>query len=731
MKNAQKAVPLRMLMLLTVCVLVFTAIPALSFASEVSDENLFDKDDPYFTEGYNYVESTGEITNEIHSFMTGYIPVSPGDIMQLNLHSTQDAYHIKYALFDENKVWKSTFKNEYLSELTVRIFDPGFIRFSVYGLDFEKTITIYRTQGRVEAEVDNNDTIVVSQQNENVMVQTTKEDRSEDWVDVLDRQDPDFLDRKNFVYETGEIVDEYNSFISGFIPVAKGDTIVLDLNSSKTSPFVKYALYNEKKVWQKTVKLYDVSDLVVSITEPGFIRISVNNRMFINMASIYRRAATTLYADQQISNVILPAIAVVNGNRIAFNKNYMSAETIDLFDKNDPDFVMNKGYRQLTGDIVDDEGSFMSGFIPVVSGQVVVVNITKSSQFAKYILFDQNMNWISTSRVDNPTMLVIPITETGYFRFHGHDNAINGTSIMIPTVTKLDINAISDNLADRLQRLEVSIPSSKQVDVMLFMGQSNMAGRGATTEDHPEDAPAVIDGAGWEFRAITDPTKLYPIDKTFGAGENVTGAIDDKKQKTGGLVPSFVNAYYTHNGQVPVVCVSASEGATSLADWQPGTPRLEDAISRLNACVSWLESNGYTIRHRYMVWCHGETDVKQTEEWFNEQFGQMLDEMLSSGIEKCFLIRIGNANPVSEDFVNMMAYQTRLCKENRNVVMVSMTLSGLLNKGMMKDDLHYYQEGYNFCGEDAGVNAAYYVTTGKEPMIYDPQFQELYISEVN
>ena len=78
----------------------------------------------------------------------------------------------------------------------------------------------------------------------------------------------------------------------------------------------------------------------------------------------------------------------------------------------------------------------------------------------------------------------------------------------------------------------------------------------------------------------------------------------------------------------------------------------------------------------------------------------------------------------------MMKYQTRLCKENRDVVMVSMTLSGLLNKGMMKDDLHYYQEGYNFCGEDAGVNAAYYVTTGKEPMIYDPQFQELYISEV-
>ena len=107
MNNAQKTVLLRMLMLLTVCVLVFTAIPALSFATEVSDENLFDKDDPFFAEGYNFVESTGEIVKEEHSFMTGYIPVSPGDIMQLNLHSTQDAYHIKYALYDENKVWQS------------------------------------------------------------------------------------------------------------------------------------------------------------------------------------------------------------------------------------------------------------------------------------------------------------------------------------------------------------------------------------------------------------------------------------------------------------------------------------------------------------------------------------------------------------------------------------------------------------------------------------------------
>ena len=722
---------LRLLLCLLASLLAVTALPVLSSAEEVSDENLFSTSDPYFVEGYNFIESTKEITEEENSFMTGYIPVSPGDIMRLNLNSTENSRFIKYALFDENKAWQSTFKNYELSELTVRIFDPGFIRFTVYGLFFEKSITIYRTTGRQDADADNNDTIMVSRQNENVVVQTNKDDRSEDYVDRLDRQDPDFQDRKNFVFETNVIVDEPNSFISGYIQVGKGDSIVLDLNSKEESPFVKYALYNEKKEWQQTVKLTGVSNLVVSITDPGYIRISVNNRMFINMASIYRRAPTTLYADQQIEKVILPAIAVVNGNRVAFNKNYLSNETIDLFDKNDPDFVMNRGYKQLTSEIVDDEGSFMSGFIPVVSGQVVVVNFTKSSQFAKYVLFDQNMNWISTSRVDRPSMLVIPITESGYFRFHGHDNAIDGTSIMIPTVTKLSIDAISDDLSGRLKRLEASVPSSRQVDVMLFMGQSNMAGRGVVTDEYPVDAPALIDGAGWEFRAISDPTKLYEINKTFGLSENVEDAINDVKQKTGSLVPAFVNAYYTHNGEVPVIGISASEGASSIADWQPGTTRLEDAVNRLKACVGWLEENGYSIRHQYMLWCQGESDVKQTEEWYFDQFNQMFAELRSAGVEKCFLIRIGNSDPFSQDYVDMMSIQNHLCSKNRDVVMVSMTLAGLLEKGLMKDNQHYYQEGYNLCGEDAGVNAAYYVTTGKEPMIYDPQFQQLYISEVN
>lgn len=51
------------------------------------------------------------------------------------------------------------------------------------------------------------------------------------------------------------------------------------------------------------------------------------------------------------------------------------------------------------------------------------------------------------------------------------------------------------------------------VDVVLFMGQSNMAGRGIA-----DMAPQVQPGMGYEYRAITAPNRLTccrnPLEKT-------------------------------------------------------------------------------------------------------------------------------------------------------------------------------------------------------------------------
>ena len=720
----------RIILIAAVCaVLLCFAGSAPALAQD--DDNLFDRNDPYFAEGYNYIQSTSELTAEPSSFITGYIPVSPGDAVTVNLNSTVNSDFIKYALFDTDKNWIDTVKTNNISELTVRIFEPGFIRVSVYGRQFEDTITIYIGADRQVSDEEFTGTLLTSPTHTNILVKTTEEDRSDYWIDRFDRADPDFLDKHNFLQFTNQVVEEYNSFITGYIQVEKGDSVIMSLNSDSSSNFIKYALYDSNKVWQKTARHNHVSDVVVTITDPGYIRFSVNGRLFKNTATVFVRPATKLSSDQQIDDVILPAIADSVGHQESFEQTYLSEEVIDLFNKNDPDFMINKGYRQLTDEIVDDEGSFMSGYIPVVSGQVVIVTISEDSEFAKYVLFDSNKQWLSTTRINNPTVLVVPITETGYFRFHGTGKALDATTITIPSVKKLDINAVSGNIGKRLERLESDANIVNQIDVLLFMGQSNMAGRGIVTDEFPTDAPAVIDGAGWEFKSISDPTKLNVIDKYFGIDENVAGAIDDTGNKTGGLVPSFVNAYYQNNGHVPSVCVSASEGSTSISDWQPGTEKLTDAIVRLDTCVNWLKANGYEIRHQYVIWCQGEHDDSEPEEWYTEQFSSMLGELMNAGIEKCFMIRVGNSNPQRQSRIDMMACQNHICQYSNDVIMVSTDLAAMLDKGLMKDDEHYYQCAYNECGEHAGINMAYYVNTGKEPMMYDAQFDELYMTRTN
>lgn len=106
------------------------------------------------------------------------------------------------------------------------------------------------------------------------------------------------------------------------------------------------------------------------------------------------------------------------------------------------------------------------------------------------------------------------------------------------------------------------------VDLILFMGQSNMAGRGITSDEHPEPAPSLLPGAGWEYRSITAPDVLSPLEEPFGCKENTENGINDGNMKTGSMVTTFVNACYTQT-QVPIVALSASKGGSSILLWQP------------------------------------------------------------------------------------------------------------------------------------------------------------------
>lgn len=248
-------------------------------------------------------------------------------------------------------------------------------------------------------------------------------------------------------------------------------------------------------------------------------------------------------------------------------------------------------------------------------------------------------------------------------------------------------------------------------DLFLFMGQSNMAGRGVVSTRFPEGVPVLTDGAGYEYRAVSSPNALYPLSEPFGAAENRVGGIDDGSMKTGSMVTAFANSYFKHT-HIPIVGISASKGGSKISQWQPEGAFLNDTLSRLRSAEAFLDSNGYAIRHKFMLWCQGESDgdIRKPADAYRREFERMLGTMLDNGIEKCFLIRIGNYNGAGDcSYHAIMAVQDEIARTNRDVIMVSTAFAGMKKRGLMKDDFHYYQQAYNEVGREAGANAARYV----------------------
>ncbi|MCD8327346.1 MAG: sialate O-acetylesterase [Lachnospiraceae bacterium] len=245
------------------------------------------------------------------------------------------------------------------------------------------------------------------------------------------------------------------------------------------------------------------------------------------------------------------------------------------------------------------------------------------------------------------------------------------------------------------------------VDLILFMGQSNMAGRGITSNKWPQPAPQAIEGAGYEYRAITAPDRLSPLQEPFGRNENRPGGIDDGEMKTGSLVTSFVNAYYQQTG-MSVVGISASKGGTSILQWLPDTPFMKDVERRLNSARNYLGKAHISFRHTLLVWCQGETDGDRhmSGEEYIHCFGLFWGHMQKLGVEHCFLIRIGHYNgPEEISYQEIMDAQDMIPQRISGVSLVSGEFADMKERGLMKDAFHYYQVAYNEVGSIAGKRA--------------------------
>lgn len=252
-------------------------------------------------------------------------------------------------------------------------------------------------------------------------------------------------------------------------------------------------------------------------------------------------------------------------------------------------------------------------------------------------------------------------------------------------------------------------------DIFVFMGQSNMGGRGDATQ-----SVVCGKGHGYEFRAVTDPTTLYEMTEPFGVNENNDG-INDAGKKSGGLVSAFTEAYYKETG-VPVIGVSASQGGTNSLEWQPGNGLLDEAQRRLSLCLDYMASQDeFTVRHIYCLWLQGEADAgRQTPlETYSERMENVFGGMKDLGAEQFFVISIGSyIESVNAEYKQRYRefgnLQQTMCENSPNMTFVSKKLMDIPEKYMHRNN-HFLQPAYNVVGNDAGKNVAYYVKTGKAP----------------
>lgn len=244
-------------------------------------------------------------------------------------------------------------------------------------------------------------------------------------------------------------------------------------------------------------------------------------------------------------------------------------------------------------------------------------------------------------------------------------------------------------------------------DLILFAGQSNMAGRGEA-----DQAQLCPETAGLEYRAVTAPDRLVPIREPFGWQENREGGIHDHDMKTGSLVSAFVNAYAGASGR-KVVAVSASQGGTSTAQWLDTLAA--DAARRLADALEYLKKEKRAPAHVLVIWCQGETDgdhnVSGPE--YRENFARIWAMLRQAGAEQCGLIQIGHFNytayATSPDGTDgrvadtqygvIRQAQEELCRTMADVSLIGSFAPCL---ALMKDQFHYHQAAYEQVGRQAG-----------------------------
>lgn len=303
--------------------------------------------------------------------------------------------------------------------------------------------------------------------------------------------------------------------------------------------------------------------------------------------------------------------------------------------------------------------------------------------------------------------------------------------------------------------INIEPPEDKEVDLILFTGQSNSCGRAQLSDcKNPEDLILSVPlYKAFHFNNISATTPQQIVEPITANGTS-----------TYGYIPAFLNAYYKTTHRQVCACFYSVGGSNlnkftkyKLDDDSKPTATQNTAytttVQRVNYAKEKLAALGYKIGGIYVVWCQGENDAyyygyqnnyatlkeqslttpELKTAYYKELFRTLVEDWKADlGVENVFIISIGHRkeNPTKwEMYGPIVQAHKELGKEYDDCLLATTLFTGAEKfieenctiRNLMRDNTHYVPEGYVRAGLDAGVNAGIFVNSGKrtKPAIID------------
>lgn len=247
------------------------------------------------------------------------------------------------------------------------------------------------------------------------------------------------------------------------------------------------------------------------------------------------------------------------------------------------------------------------------------------------------------------------------------------------------------------------------MDVIIFMGQSNM--QGSTGEK--DNSKPIKNCLEYKFLENNFVPLVNPVGEDIDEGLLFASALGN-----GSLVPFFVKEYSKYK-KTDVVAIHVARGGTRIGEWLKGTERFEVAIKKIKAGLEKTKES-FSLDKVCVVWLQGEsdaTDFLSTDE-YEERLIKLKNDLKSEfDFSKFAIISTGYftayVNWVKGTFEEkkkadeyIMKAQENVCKKDNDFVYLTDVCKKLsINKKYLnpkEGGPHYNNRGMKIIGKKAG-----------------------------